>query len=62
METFLLFIGIVLLVIGVKLIYDARLIVKKYLGSGSQNTATLVLKVIGTLCSFLGIILVAKFL
>lgn len=62
METFLLFIGIVLLVIGVILIYDARPIVKKYLGSGNQNNATLFLKVIGTIFSFIGVILVSNFL
>lgn len=62
METFLLFIGAVLLASGVKLVYDARPIVKKYLGSGNQNTYTLILKVIGTFCAFLGVFLVAKFL
>lgn len=62
METFLLFIGSILLSLGVKIIYDARLIVKKYLGSGNQNTVTLILKVIGTICSFIGVFLVARFL
>ncbi len=62
METFLLFIGTLLLVIGVILIYDARPLVKKYLGSGNENTATLVLKIIGTICSFIGVILVSNYL
>lgn len=62
METFLLFIGIVLLTLGVKLIYDARPIVKKYLGTSNENRATLFLKVVGTLFSFVGVILVSRFL
>ena len=62
METFLLFIGVVLFALVVKLIYDARPIVKKYLGSGKENTATLFLKIFGTICSFIGVILISNYL
>ena len=62
METFLLFIGVVLFALGVKLIYDARPIVKKYMGSGKENTATLFLRIFGTIFSFIGVILISNFL
>jgi hypothetical protein len=62
MQVFMLFIGTVLLTIGVKLIYDARLIVKKYFSVSDKNTATIFLKVIGTMCIFFGAILVSKYL
>lgn len=47
MRIFLLFIGIMALVFGIKFIYDARPIVKKYFGFGDKNDATLGLKMIG---------------
>ena len=62
METFLLFIGAVLLMIGVKLVYDARPIVEKYFSVINKNSATLILKVLGTLFAFLGAVLVSKYL
>ena len=48
MKVFMLFIGTIMLVIGVKLIYDARPIVKKYFSVNDRNSATLFLKVFGT--------------
>ena len=60
MQTFMLFIGIIIFVIGVKLIYDARVLVNKYFGVSNKNTAVIFLKVLGTLCAFLGVILVSK--
>lgn len=62
MQVFMLFIGIVSLSIGVKLIYDARLIVKKYFSVKNKNFATLALKVFGTLLAFGGTIIVSKYL
>ena len=62
MKTFLLFIGAALLMIGVKLIYDARPIVEKYFSVINKNSATLILKAFGTLCAFLGAIFVSKYL
>ena len=60
MQVFMLFIGTMLLVIGVKLIYDARVIVKKYFSVNDRNSATLFLKVIGTLCVIVGAILFSE--
>ena len=44
MKNFLLFIGIMALVFGIKFIYDARPIVKKYFSFGDKNDATSGLK------------------
>ena len=60
MQVFMLFMGTVLLVIGVKLIYDARLIVKKYFSVNDKNSATIFLKVIGTIFVIIGALLVSK--
>lgn len=57
MSVFLLFIGVVSAVIGVKLVYDARPIVKKYFSFGEKNDATLGLKMIGTLLLIIGVLL-----
>ncbi len=54
MREFLLLIGILALVFGVKFIYDARPIVKKYFGLGDKNEATLGLKMFGFLLSIVG--------
>lgn len=54
MRVFLLFIGIISLVCGVKFIYDARPIVKKYFSFGDKNEATIGLKVLGFLLSIIG--------
>ena len=60
MQTFMLFIGTITLVIGVKLIYDARILVNKYFGVSNKNTAVIFLKVLGTFCAILGALLVSK--
>lgn len=60
MQVFMLFIGTILLVIGVKLIYDARPIVNKYFSVSNRNSATLFLKIFGTACVIVGAILASK--
>ncbi len=60
MRTFTLFMGVITLVIGVKLIYDARILVEKYFSVSKKNSAVLFLKVLGTLCAILGAILISK--
>ena len=60
MQIFLLYIGVVSLVIGVKLVYDARLIVNKYFSVTRKNSAVNFLKVLGTICSVFGIIIVSN--
>lgn len=54
MKIFLLFIGVVSAVIGVKLVYDARPIVKKYFSFGDKNEATFGLKILGFLLTIIG--------
>ncbi|MCI8276354.1 MAG: hypothetical protein HFJ46_00150 [Clostridia bacterium] len=57
MKNFLLFIGIMALVFGIKFIYDARPIVKKYFSFGDKNDATSGLKMFGFLCVLIGSII-----
>lgn len=54
----LFIIGLLLAMLGVILIYDARPITKKVFGFGDQNDATLGLKLVGFLISIIGAILV----
>lgn len=58
MKIFLLFIGIVSLVCGVKFIYDARPIVKKYFSFGDKNEATSGLKIFGFLLTIIGVVII----
>ena len=58
MEVFLLFIGVISAVIGVKFIFDARPIVKKYFSFGDKNDASLGLKVVGFLLLLRGALLI----
>ena len=58
MDKVLLAIGVISAVIGVKLIYDARPIVKMYFGFGEENEATNGLKILGFLMSIIGGILI----
>jgi len=57
MEKILLGLGTILIVLGVKMIYDARPIVKEYFGFGDENEATLGLKILGFLFAIIGGIL-----
>ena len=54
LRVFLLIIGMIALVSGVKFIYDARPIVKKYFSIGDKNEATLGLKILGGILTILG--------
>ena len=47
-------IGVVIVLIGVIVIYDARLITKRYFGFGDKNEATRGLKMLGTIISTVG--------
>lgn len=51
-------IGVLILLAGVVLIYDARVITKKMFGFGDQNEATLGFKILGVLVSLVGLALV----
>lgn len=52
--------GTIFLAIGVKLIYDARVLVNKYFSVTNKNTAVIFLKVVGTFCTILGAILISE--
>ena len=60
MQTFMIFVGTIILVIGIKLIYDARVLVNKYFSVTNKNTAVNFLKVLGTFCAIFGTILISK--
>jgi len=51
-------IGALILLVGVVLIYDARIITKKMFGFGDQNEATLGFKILGVLLSVVGAIII----
>ena len=51
-------IGTILEMFGVILIYDARPITKKMFSFGDQNEATLGLKIVGFIISFVGSIII----
>lgn len=57
MNKVLLAIGVISLMLGVKIIYDARPIVKQYFSFGDENEATLGMKILGFLLAILGGIL-----
>lgn len=58
MREFLLFIGMLILVFGIKFVFDARPIVKKYFSFGDKNDATMGLKIFGALFILIGGILI----
>ena len=51
-------IGILIVLVGVILVYDARIITKKMFGFGDQNEATSGFKILGALISFVGAIII----
>lgn len=55
---FLVVIGILIALIGVILVYDARLLTKKLFGFGDQNEASLGLKILGFILAVIGGLLV----
>ena len=51
-------IAILIVLIGVVLVYDARIITKKIFGFGDQNEATEGLKILGGILSIIGILII----
>ena len=47
-------IGTIILLLGVILVYDARIITKKAFGFGDQNEATTGFKILGVMISIVG--------
>lgn len=57
MNKVLLAIGVIAIMLGVKMIYDARPIVKMYFSFGDENEATMGMKILGFMFAILGGIL-----
>ena len=57
-EIILNLIGILITLIGVILIYDARIITKKMFGFGDQNEATSGFKILGVLLSCIALAII----
>ena len=51
-------VGTLILLAGIVLIYDARIITKKMFGFGDQNQATTGFKILGVILSFVGILII----
>ena len=54
MDLILVLVGALLIAIGLILVYDARIITKKFFGFGDQNEATLGLKMFGFIFTVIG--------
>lgn len=50
--------GLMLALLGVILIYDARIITKKFFGFGDQNEGSLGLKILGFIIAIIGGIII----
>ena len=50
----LLFIGLLIAILGVIMIFDARLLTQKFFGFGDQNEATAGFKIIGFFVAIIG--------
>lgn len=51
-------VAVIVILIGVILVYDARIITKKMFGFGDQNEATSGLKILGWLIAIIGILII----
>lgn len=54
MDRILVGIGIIVIVMGIKMIYDARPIVKAYFGFGEENEAVRGMKILGFIFTIIG--------
>lgn len=57
-EIILKFVATLIALVGVILIYDARIITKKIFGFGDQNEASGGLKILGWLLAIIGILII----
>lgn len=58
MEIIFDFIGLLMALLGVIMVYDARLITKKLFGFGDQNQAAWGLKILGFIIAIIGSIII----
>ena len=54
----LLIIGLLIAILGIIMIFDARLLTQKFFGFGDQNEATAGFKIIGFLVAIIGALIV----
>lgn len=54
LNTILNLIGIIVMAIGAICVYDARKLTKRFFGSGDENTATRIFKIIGLIVFLIG--------
>ena len=47
-------IGVLIVILGIIMIYDARILTKKFFGFGDQNEATSGLKILGFIVAIVG--------
>ncbi len=58
LQIILKIIGVLIILAGVILIYDSRLITKRFFGFGDQNEATIGMKLIGFIIAIIGAIVI----
>jgi len=58
LQIILKIIGVLIILAGVILVYDSRLITKKFFGFGDQNEATIGMKLIGFIIAIIGAIVI----
>ena len=51
-------IGLLIILVGVKFIYDARILSNRWFGFGDQNEATSGLKILGFIIAIIGAIII----
>ena len=56
LEVVIKFISVLIVLLGVILVYDARIITKKIFGFGDQNEATEGMKILGCILSIIGLL------
>ena len=57
-QIILLIIGLVIAIVGVIMIFDARLLTQKFFGFGDQNEATAGFKILGFAVAIIGALIV----
>ena len=58
LQVILKIIAVLLLLLGVVMIYDARIITKRFFGFGDQNDATLGFKILGFVIAIVGALII----
>lgn len=58
LEIVIKFIAVLIVLLGVILVYDARIITKKIFGFGDQNEASEGMKILGCILSIIGLLVI----